>query len=108
MRPRLSSVYIVFLTLLSIITFSGQCYAVVYGYIPNSTDNNLSVINTEDSAAVITPIPVGTAPTGVATAPAGDYVYVTNRSAATLSQIDPQTRVEIIHTIGTDPIGVAV
>ncbi len=109
MRLRSSSLYIVILTFLSITTFSGRCYAVVYGYIPNSADNNLSVINTEDGTTDPTPISVGTTPSGVAIAPAGDYVYVTNKSAGTLSQVDIQTGLEVIaHTIGLDPVGVAV
>ncbi|MEN8134580.1 MAG: CFI-box-CTERM domain-containing protein [Thermodesulfobacteriota bacterium] len=108
MRLRSSS-FIVILTFLSITTFSGRCYAVVYGYIPNSADSNLSVINTEDGTTDPTPILVGTNPYGVATAPAGDYVYVTNKAAGTLSQIETQTGLEIIkHTIGANPVGVAV
>lgn len=96
------------LTALAVLIFPSSGYAVVLGYIPNSMDNNLSVINTEDSSATDIIGPLGEVPFGVATAPAGDFIYVTNKSSNTVSQINSMTGTVLTHTVGAGPVGIAV
>jgi YVTN family beta-propeller protein len=108
MISRLIGKYTLFLTALAVLIFSGNCFGAVLGYIPNSMDNNLSVINTADSSDTDVFGPLGQSPFGVATGPAGDFIYVTNRSSNTVSQFDSQSGNILTHAVGTEPVGIAV
>jgi len=77
-------------------------------YITNSGSNTVSVIDTATNTVVST-IPVGISPGGVAVTPDGSKVYVTNFLSNTVSVIATATNT-VVSTIpvGTDPAGVAV
>jgi len=107
MISRLKVKYNLLLTALAVLIFSGNSYGAIYGYIPNSADNSVSVINTGDNTDTEVIAPLGDTPFGVATGPAGDFIYVTNRSSNTVSQIDSQTGNILTHTVGTEPVGIA-
>jgi len=55
--------------------------------VTNPYSNTVSVIDTTTNA-VVTTIPVGTYPHGVAVAPDGSHVYVANSNSNTVSIID--------------------
>ena len=76
-----------------------------FAYIANSQSNSVSVIDTSTNT-VITTIPAGNGPVGVAVNPAGTRVYLTNTSGG-VSVIDTSTNT-VIATIPVDGIGVAV
>ena len=78
----------------------------VYAYITNSTDNTVSVINTANNN-VLSTIPVGKYPYGVAITNDGTKVYVTNQNDNTVSVINTATNT-VISTIkvGDSPLGV--
>src|SRR5205085_5801556 len=59
-------------------------------YISNSTSNDVSVINTATNA-VVTTIPVGTRPYGVAVSPNGSRAYVANFISNSISVINTAT-----------------
>ena len=61
------------------------------------------------SKTVVTTVPVGLKPKGVAVAPNGNHAYVTNSSDGTVSVIDTASNT-VVGTIpvGSVPIGVAV
>lgn len=61
-----------------------------YAYVANNSSNTVSVINTANDA-VVTTIPVGTNPWGVAVNPSGTFAYVTNNSSNTVSVISTST-----------------
>lgn len=77
-------------------------------YVPNSSSNNVSVID-GNSNTVITTITVGTNPVGVGVNPATNRIYVTNQGSHSVSVIDGFTHV-VIATImvGASPEGVNV
>ena len=82
--------------------------AVSFGYVANSFDNTVSVIDTDSNKFVAT-IPVGTFPSGVATTPDGTRAYVTNAGSNSVSVIDTATNsVETTFGVGTYPYGVAI
>src|SRR5467141_2026087 len=60
-------------------------------YITNNRDNTVSVIATATNTVVGSPIPVGSAPSGVAVAPDGSKVYVANFNDNTVSVIATAT-----------------
>jgi YVTN family beta-propeller protein len=66
-------------------------------YIPNSSSNNVSVINVV-TGAVVTTIPVGKDPGGVAVSPDGSRVYVANQGSDNISVIDTKTNT-VVSTI---------
>ncbi len=79
-----------------------------FAYIPNSTSNTVSVINTATNTVVAT-IPVGTYPYSVAINPAGTRVYVTNYSTNNVSVIDTATNTVVATVaVGTNPFGVTI
>jgi YVTN family beta-propeller protein len=108
MLSPLYSKYSFSLVVLVLIAHVGNCYGAIQGYIPNSLDNNLSVINKADSTDVNIIGPLGKTPTGVATSLTGDFIYVTNNSSNTVSQINSQAGTIFTHTVGTGPVGIAV
>jgi YVTN family beta-propeller protein len=79
-----------------------------YAYIPNYNANNVSVIKTTDNTLVTT-IPVGTNPWGVAVQQGGSRVYITNLHSNNVSVIDTTTNT-VSATIPVDaaPRGVTV
>ena len=85
---RLYSKYSLLLVVVVLFVHTGNCFGAIQGYIPNSMDNNLSVINTADSTSIDVIGPLGQAPFGVTTGLGGDFIYVTNMSSNTVSQID--------------------
>lgn len=82
--------------------------AEVLAYVPQPAASQVTVFNT-DSGSVVTQVPVGGNPIGVATDTAMQTVYVTNSASGTVSVIDMRTQT-VINTIrvGQAPIGVAV
>ena len=82
--------------------------AVSFGYVANSFDNTVSVIDT-DSNKVVATIPVGDNPSGVATTADGTHAYVTNSDFGNVSVIDTasNTVVDTIPVGGGFPTGVA-
>ena len=79
------------------------------GYIAQFDTNNVSVIDTATNR-VITTIPVGQNPYGVAVTPDGSKVYVANETSNNVSVIDTATNTVIGSAIpvGISPDGVAV
>lgn len=86
---------------------------VEYAYVPNSGSNTVSVINTTTDTVVST-LPVGKIPVGVAVSLDGKWVYVTNfgndeTPGHTVSVIDTATEeVRSMNIEGRKPSGVAV
>jgi YVTN family beta-propeller protein/VCBS repeat-containing protein len=102
---------------------SGMVVSGNYAYVANQGVNTVSVFDTRtgdpvdtnpSTPAVVDPITVGGAPTGIATNTAGTRLYVTNQRDGTLSVIDTNptsaTYNQVISTIkvGTSPSAVAV
>ena len=82
--------------------------AAPYAYIPNYDDDNVSVIDTTTNT-VITTVPVGNSPFGVAVNPAGTEVYVTNEFSDNVSVINTTTNtVTATINVENQPIGVSV
>ena len=109
MVARLKSRYLYILLVIFLATFGfwGICHAIIYGYIPNSGDNTVSVINT--GAGIVTNAPtLDSEPFGVTTSPSGDYIYVTNKTSNTVSRIDSQSLAIVSIGVSTDPIGIAI
>lgn len=77
-------------------------------YVANFDDDTVSVIDTR-TKTVITTIPVGDAPTGVAITPDGRRVYVTNAGDDTVSVINTKLNA-VISTlqVGDSPQKVAI
>jgi YVTN family beta-propeller protein len=86
---------------------SSKCDAASYAYIPNQTDNTVSVIDVSDNSVIET-ISVGGSPTGVAVDAKGSYVYVTNFDDDTVSVISIPFYAETTRIpVGNGPVGVA-
>ena len=79
-----------------------------HAYVGNYGNNTVAVIDTA-TQTVISTVPVGSYPRGVAVAPDGQYAYVTNANDNSVSVIDTGTET-VVNTIpvGSYPIGVAV
>src|SRR5690242_4991119 len=76
-------------------------------YVTNSSDNNVSVIDTKTNA-VIGSITVGSFPTDIAITPKGTRAYVTNLSSNSVSVIDTITNT-VIDTISMSaPFAIAI
>ena len=98
--------FIIFIALLTQVPSPRNCYAEAFAYIPNSGDNNLSVIKILDHSdqGVIN---VGDNPYGVAIG--GEYVYVSNTSDGTVSVINlSDNNVSNPLSAGNSPRGIAV
>jgi YVTN family beta-propeller protein len=65
------------LLILSALFGTGAARAAPFAYISNLSSNNVSVIDTANNT-VVTTVPVGASPFGVAVNPAGTFAYVTN------------------------------
>ncbi|MFY9561809.1 MAG: beta-propeller fold lactonase family protein [Terriglobales bacterium] len=83
-----------------------------YAYVANINDNTVSVVNTSNNS-VLTTVPVGDGPWGVAVNQAGSFVYVANNhdsaNGDSVSVISTSTNT-VVATIkvGTVPFGVAL
>jgi YVTN family beta-propeller protein len=78
-------------------------------YVTNSTSNNVSVIDTPSNTVLGGPIPVGTAPEGVAVSPDGSRVFVANITSNNVSVIATASNtVTATVPVGEVPVGVAV
>lgn len=79
-----------------------------FAYIPNNNSNNVSVINTSTNT-VVTTIPVGSGPYGVAASLDGSKVYIANDGDGNVSVINTATNtVTATVGVGTNPTCVAV
>src|SRR5208283_5579460 len=79
-----------------------------YAYITNYGSNNVSVINTSTNS-VLTTVPVGNGPYGVAVTPDGTAVYVANQASNDVSIIDTaKNTVKSTQFLGIGPTGIAV
>jgi YVTN family beta-propeller protein len=79
-----------------------------YAYVANLGSDTLSVVDTA-TQSVVTSIPVGDDPDGVAVTPDGTQVYVANFLSDNVSVIDAGTnRVTKTIDVGSGPVGVAV
>ncbi len=72
----------------------------VYAYIPNESDNTVSVVNAVSGSLVAT-IPVGMLPDAEAISPDGSTVYISNQGSHDVSVINTATNT----VIATIPIG---
>lgn len=68
--------------------------AQTHAYVANSADNSVSVVDTGTNS-VITTIPVGSFPNGVAVTPDGTRAYVINENSNSVSVIDTATNTVI-------------
>ena len=83
---------------------SRNCYADAFAYIPNSVDNNLSIIKVLDNSDKGT-INVGADPYGVAISK--EYIYVSNTSGGTVSVISiSYNNVSNTFGVGNSPRGI--
>jgi len=87
MRP--SNILLQIVLLLSIVLQAAQAKT-PYAYVANNGANTVSVINTS-TGTVVTTIPVGSFPYGVAVDQAGKFAYVTNSGSNTVSVISTST-----------------
>lgn len=84
------------LPFLFLLIFSGL-YA-QNAFITNTLSNSVTVVNTS-TQAVVTTIPVGTSPSGVAVSADGKHIYIANSGSANVSVIDGMTNT-VTATIG--------
>ena len=79
-------------------------------YVANGGTGTVSVIDTATNTVIGSPIPVGTAPQGVAITPDGTRVYVANQNSNSVSVIDTATNTVIGSpiTVGSGPRGMAI
>ena len=98
--------FIIFIALLSQVPSPRNCYAEAFAYIPNSGDNNLSVIKILDHSDQGT-ISVGANPYGVTMG--DEYLYVSNTSDGTVSVINlSDNSVSDTLSAGNSPRGIAL
>jgi YVTN family beta-propeller protein len=88
--------------------WAGIAGAAPFAYIPLGVQNRVMVVDIATNN-LVTSIPVGASPTGVAINAFGNRVYVTNANDGTVSVIDATTNT-VVRTIavGSQPFGVAV
>lgn len=90
------------------LALAAGAFAASFAYIPNSGSNNVSVINTTTNT-VISTVPVGLAPVGVAVHPTGLAVYIANFSDDTVSVIDTTSNLATATVpVAGNPSGIAV
>ena len=105
-RPRCISALMGALVLLGLAGIPVQ--AAPFAYITNSGDNTVSVLDTATNT-VVTIVPVGSSPVGVAVHPAETFVYVANRGDNTVSILNTTTNtVMATVSVASSPVGVAV
>jgi YVTN family beta-propeller protein len=82
--------------------------AAALAYIPNHAGATVAVVDTT-SGAVITTVPVGAAPIGVAVAPGGRHAYVAQHGSNTVAVISTNTFAVLAQIpVGSKPMGVAL
>jgi len=87
---------------------AGRAGAQTSVYVVNVAGDDVSVID-RSSAGVVTTIPVGPQPNGIAVTPDGGRAYVSNFRADTVSVIDTRAnRVVADIPVGHQPVGIAV
>ena len=64
----------------------------LYAYVTNGMSNNVSVIDTSTNK-VVTSVPVGSGPDGIAITPDGSYAYVANSGSNNVSVINTSTNI---------------
>lgn len=97
--------------LVFLLIMAGVCssFGAPFAYIPNYVDNSVVVVD-QQTNKIVTTIPVGTGPCGIAVNPAGTRVYITNRLDDTVSVINGITGAVIGSpiTVGDGPRGIVV
>jgi YVTN family beta-propeller protein len=84
------------IAVLALVSIVGTAPALAQNaYITNANDSTVSVIDTATNTVIGSPIPVGSAPEGVAVTPDGSTIYVANLGANTVSVIDTATNTVI-------------
>lgn len=79
-----------------------------FAYIANYGSNTVSVIDTA-TYAIVTTVPVGNGPYGVAVSRMGERIYVTNRTSNDVTVIDGTANVPVATiSVGVSPVGIAV
>jgi YVTN family beta-propeller protein len=98
---------VVTLALFLVVFGASAALAQTRGYVTNTVDNTVSVIDTATNMVVAT-VPVGVGPRGVAINPNGAFAYVANSGDNTVSVISTATNA-VVATIpvGNFPIGIA-
>jgi YVTN family beta-propeller protein len=87
--------------------FAACAQAAPFAYVPGA-NNQISIIDTATNALVTT-LPTGANPMGVAVSPAGNRVYVSNSGDGTVSVFDTLNNVALQSiTVGTQPLGLTV
>jgi YVTN family beta-propeller protein len=87
---------------------AGVAQAQFRAYVTNLGSDDVSVIDTYTNT-VLTTIPVGTNPAGVAVTPDGAFAYVANRGSGTVSVIDTTFDAEVTAIdVGPGPQGIAI
>jgi YVTN family beta-propeller protein len=95
------SVRVVTLALFLMVFGASAALAQTRGYVTNSIDNTVSVIDPATNTVVGTPISVGTGPRGVAVTPNGAFAYVANFGSNDVSVISAATNT----VVATVPVG---
>jgi len=88
-------------------TTSAQAQGTGYAYIANQSNNTLTVLDT-DNNQVVTIVPVGVNPQGVAVTMGGEWVYVANMDSNNVSVIKTSDYSVTNVAVGNAPVGVAV
>lgn len=82
--------------------------AATLAYVPNQTGASVAVVDVSNGTVIAT-VPVGAAPIGVAAAPGGRYVYITQHNADTVAVVSTNTNTVLAQiSAGSKPMGVAV
>src|SRR5688572_19035156 len=111
LQPRGFAITVASMVLLVLCCLSGsmtEAYAQAHAYVTNACSNNISVIDTATDQ-VISVIPVGIAPLGVAITPDGARAYVPNAGRRVVAVIDTANNQVIgMIPVGADPFLVAI
>jgi len=104
-----SYLFSAWIVLLLVTAGAGSSFGAPFAYIPNYVGNSVVVVD-QQTNKIVTAIPVGTGPFGVAVNPASTRVYVTNWIDDTVSVINGITGAIIGSpiTVGDGPRGIVV
>src|SRR2546428_117434 len=95
-------------TVATMVAAARPASAAPVAYVANSGNGSVSVVDVETNA-VLSTMPLGTNPFGVAVDPSGARVYATNRDDGTISVIDPAAETVVATVdVGSSPTGIAV
>src|SRR4029079_3355089 len=98
-------VRVVTMALFLVVFGASAAVAQTRGYVTNSGNNTVSVIDTATNTVVAT-IPVGTSPDGIAVTPNGAFAYVANLSSNNVSVISAATN-SVVATVAVGSLPVA-